>query len=91
MTWFFRNLFINEIESIDKKIAKEVNNIEESTKALEVNNQSKDQLFSQKNGYTQKIESLNESLQEIRNSFYEDKNEMMKIYNAKKDKDEEYL
>lgn len=68
------NLFINEIESVDKKIEKEKTNIAESSKALEEKNNSQKGLIENRNRFYEQIESTNEALAKMQNSFYEDKN-----------------
>ncbi len=73
------NLFINDIESVDKKILKEEEKISDISKDLEVKNKSKNQLFGEKNRFSEKIENDNIQLQAIRNSFFEDKNEIANI------------
>lgn len=73
------NLFINDIESVDKKIAKEVENIDGTVKELEIINKSKEQFYIEKNKFSSKIELSNNELQNIKNSFFEDKNEIANI------------
>lgn len=73
------NLFINELESVDKKIAKESENILEANGELEKNNKSKNHLFEEKNRLNNQIEHINNDLQTMQNSFYEDKNEIVNI------------
>lgn len=68
------NLFINEIESVDKKIQKETQNLNETTIALQENSASQKHLFEEKNQLNLKIESDNQALVNVQNSFYEDKN-----------------
>ncbi|MBI9011618.1 MAG: chromosome segregation protein SMC [Clostridiales bacterium] len=68
------NLFINEIESVDKKIQKETENLNETSIALQENSASQKHLFEEKNQLNLKIESSNQALINVQNSFYEDKN-----------------
>ena len=68
------NLFINEIESVDKKIQKETQNLNETSIALQENSASQKHLFEEKNQLNLKIESSNQALVNVQNSFYEDKN-----------------
>lgn len=68
------NLFINEIESVDKKIEKETRHVSETSAALQENNASQKHLFEEKNQLNKKIEASNQSLIDVQNSFYEDKN-----------------
>lgn len=73
------NLFINEIESVDKKILKEKNNIAECSQTLEAKNHSQKDLLNQKNELTKKIEVANDTLLTLQNSFYEDKNRIASL------------
>jgi len=68
------NLFINEIESVDKKIQKETQNLNDTSIALQENSASQKHLFEEKNQLNLKIESSNQALINVQNSFYEDKN-----------------
>lgn len=68
------NLFINEIESVDKKIQKETQNLNETSMALQENSASQKHLFEEKSQLNLKIESSNQALVNVQNSFYEDKN-----------------
>ena len=68
------NLFINELESVDKKIEKETQNVSETSIALQENSASQKHLFEEKNQLNNKIEAANQSLINVQNSFYEDKN-----------------
>jgi len=68
------NLFINEIESVDKKIAKEVSNIADASKTLEEKNASQQGLIQSKRSLNNKIEAAGVDLSNMQNSFYESKN-----------------
>ncbi len=68
------NLFINDIESVDKKISKETNNILEASKTLEEKNLSQKGLLENRDGFFKTIDNTNENLAVLQNSFYEDKN-----------------
>ncbi len=68
------NLFINEIESVDKKIEKEVSSITEAAHQLEAKSSSQKDLIQSKNQLNSKIEASNHELSNMQNSFYEDKN-----------------
>lgn len=73
------NLFINEIESINKKIQKEDLNLQNINVELEISNKAKSGFVNEKNRYNEKIDNLNIDLQNIKNSFFEDKNEITNI------------
>lgn len=73
------NLFINEIESVDKKLMREQAHIDEVTVELNKNSTSQKHLFDRKSQLNQQIETSTQELQSLQNSFFEDKNEIVNI------------
>lgn len=73
------NLFINELESVDKKLSREQTHIDEMTGELDKNTTSQKHLFDRKGSLNQQIDTWKQELQTLQNSFFEDKNEIVNI------------
>lgn len=68
------NVFINEIEAVDRKIAKEDKDIAAVKADLEKNNTNLKDLEASKASHHQNISALGEELKTVEDSFYEDRN-----------------
>lgn len=68
------NLLITDLESVDRKIQKEDDQIAEFSKNLEESNASLKHLTEEKDALSVKIETTGEDLKSMENSFFEDKN-----------------
>lgn len=68
------NVFINEIETVDKKIAKEDLKIQEVQETLEVKDREKQAIEAEKAGHYKLIEGLKDRHKAVENAFYEEKN-----------------
>lgn len=73
------HVFVNEIETIDKKIAKEDQNIGEVQSELLEKNSKKEGLEAQKSSLTGDIEGLQAKHKALENSFYEEKNSLANL------------
>ncbi|MBN2796710.1 MAG: chromosome segregation protein SMC [Clostridia bacterium] len=73
------NVLINEIESVDHKIAKEDEKIKETQLDLDENQASVKRLIAQKDESSAAIETLQEELKAMENDFYENRNIMANL------------